>query len=475
MTAPAATQIGAVECSARPALTGARRRLAIASILAAMAAAVLDSSSVNIALPAIARSLHLAPQQAIWLVTAYQAALVAGLLPLATIGERYGHRRTFILGLILFVGCATVCTFAPNFACLVGARILQGLGAAAIMALGVALLRQTVTPAELGPAIGWNAMTVAFFTAAGPTVGAGLLSLGDWRLVFAGGLPIGLVAICSGFALPRAGGISSALERVSVMLYAAIVTSFVTAAALASSRPAASFGLAALGAAGAMWLVQRDRRRASPFLPLDLLRNTSFSASVAASIWCFIGQGLGLLALPFALHLRLGATALEIGALMTPWPLAVLLTTPFATRLLRRVNSASLCAAGGICLSAGLGGLALIPAEAGILPHLLSIIACGVGFGLFQTPNNRNMFMSAPVERSASAGGLQGTARLAGQTIGGLVITSLLSLFSIPTATQAGFAIAALATFVAGTISLYRHGEERLPGGNISGAPRPGM
>lgn len=463
MTAVASFIPTGAQSSVQVGLIGVRRLLAIASILAAMAAAVLDASSVNVALPFIAQSLYLTPQHVIWVATAYQSALVMGLLPLAAIGERCGYRPTFIAGLTLFVGCAALCTLAPNFAWLVGARFFQGFGAAAIMALGVALLRQIVKPAELGAAIGWNAMTVAFFTAAGPSLGATMLALGDWHFLFAASLPLGLVAICAAPALPNMREKSKTFDSVSLLLYVAAVATLIVAAAVASSRSAVSIGCGVCGLAIAMRLVQRERHGAFPFLPVDLLRNKSFATSIFASICCFTGQGLGLLALPFALHLRLGKSVFETGILMTPWPLAVLLMTPITTKLLNRVSSARLCAMGGLCLSVGLGGLAIISRQAGILPHLMCVVVCGLGFGLFQTPNNRNMFLSAPVNRSASAGGLQGTARLAGQTIGGLTFTFILGHLPLTAATRTGFAIAALSALIAGTISLFRHGNDRPP------------
>lgn len=463
MTAVAPLIVTTAAPPATSGLTGVRRILAIASVLAAMGAAVLDASSVNVALPSIARSLHLTPQHVIWVATAYQAALVMGLLPLAAIGERHGYRPTFISGLTLFVGGSALCIVAPNFAWLVGARFLQGFGAAAIMALGVALLRQIVKPDELGSAIGWNAMTVAFFTAAGPSLGASFLVLGDWHLLFAGSLPLGLAAICASPALPNGRNRSKVLDSASALLYVAAAAAFIGASATANSRAAMSFAGVVCGLIIATRLVQRECFRGFPFLPIDLLRNKSFAASIAASMCCFTGQGLGLLALPFALHLRLGMSVLDTGVFMTPWPLAVLLMTPMTTRLLGRVSSARLCATGGLCLAAGLSGLAIIPPQSGTLPYLMCVIACGLGFGLFQTPNNRNMFLSVPINRSASAGGLQGTARLAGQTIGGLIFAFILGLLPIGVATQTSFAIAAISALMAGAISLGRHDECSAP------------
>lgn len=147
-----------------------RRRAAFASVLFAMAAAVLDASSVNIALPSIAGALRVEPSSVAWLMIAYQGALAAGLLPLAAIGERFGYRPTFVAGAGLFALCAAGSSLASDLPSLIAFRVVQGAGAAAIMALGIALLRQTVAEKDFGLAISWNAMTVALCAAAGPTM-----------------------------------------------------------------------------------------------------------------------------------------------------------------------------------------------------------------------------------------------------------------------------------------------------------------
>ena len=146
----------------------------IGSVLAAMAMVVLDAAIANVALPTIARSLQVTPATSIWIVTAYQSALVMALLPCAALGESLGHRRVFTAGVALFVGASVLCAFSPSLSWLVAARLLQGLGGAAVMALGIALLRVVVPDQRLGAAIGWNALAVALSSAAGPTIGAAI-------------------------------------------------------------------------------------------------------------------------------------------------------------------------------------------------------------------------------------------------------------------------------------------------------------
>ena len=193
-----------------------------------------------------------------------------------------------------------------------------------------------------------------------------------------------------------------------------------------------------------------------PLIPLDLLRVTSFRTSVIASICCFAGVTLGLVALPFYLHRSLGQDTLKTGLYMTPWPLTVALMAPLASRLADRVATAWLCAAGGVCLAAGLAAAAMWPLKGDPLPLVPLTMLCGLGFGLFQVPNNRNMFLSTPRERSGAAGGMQASARLAGQTAGGVVMTLLFTVASADAAPRTGLALGALLTLSAGLVSLRR-------------------
>lgn len=144
------------------------------------------------------------------------------------------------------------------------------------------------------------------------------------------------------------------------------------------------------------------------------------------------------------------------GLYMTPWPLAVAMAAQIAGRLSDRVSSAWLCALGGGVMALGLAGAALCPATAGPSALAPFIVLCGLGFGLFQTPNNRNLFMAAPPHRSAAAGGAQGTARLTGQTAGAVLMTLILATLSLETAAVLGLGLAAALALTAGMISLLR-------------------
>jgi MFS transporter, DHA2 family, multidrug resistance protein len=439
-------------------LHGAHRTVAIVAVLSAMVLVVLDAAIANVALPTISGSLQVAPAMSIWVITAYQASLVMALLPCAALGESMGYRRVFTGGVVVFVGASVLCAMAPTLSWLVAGRFVQGLGGAAVMALGVALLRAVVNPGQLGAAIGWNALAVALASAAGPAIGAAIIAGAGWRWMFGLSLPLGALVLLSTRALPSGLGTGRHLDWSSVTLNAGGFAAFVVGAELLPSAPASAAVLLAAAGAALVLLFLRERPKAVPLVPIDLLQSASFRISIAASVLCFTGVAAALVALPFHLQHELGQSVWMTGLYLTPWPLTVALAAPIAARLAKRIPTAWLCAIGGICLSIGLAACALWPAQDHPVSLLAPIVLCGLGFGLFQVPNNQNMLMSAPRARSAAAGGMQGTARLTGQTTGALIMTGLFASLAIDFAPRVGLAIAAGFTLAAGLASVLRVG-----------------
>lgn len=422
----------------------ALQRTAALAVLAAMALAVLDAGIVNVALPNLAAHFQAPPSDTILLVSAYQAALLAALLPSAHIAARFGARRIFTGGIGLFCGAAFLSALAPSLPLLIAARIAQGLGAAAIMALGVALLRAALGSDRLGSAIGWNALTVALCSAAGPAVGAAILSVAPWPWLFLAGLPFGAAALIASRALPKDRHTRGPVDMPSIALLAATVILCVIAAEVAPHRAylAMIFGFSA--APFLAILVRRARSRCAPMLPIDLLGRRSFAVQAGASTCCFIGQSIGLVSLPFHLQTVLSHDLLRTGLVISCWPVGVACTSLVAGRTMRGLDPASQCVAGGAILGAGLLLLASLPSSQSAFSLAAGAAACGAGFGLFQLANNRTLFFAAPPERTAAAGGLQGTARLVGQTTGTLTTSLIFTLGSAALAPRAGLAAAGL-------------------------------
>jgi DHA2 family multidrug resistance protein-like MFS transporter len=177
----------------------------------------------------------------------------------------------------------------------------------------------------------------------------------------------------------------------------------------------------AVGAVSGIALVFHSRSQSDPIVPFDLLRNPVFSLSVATSIASFASQMLAFVSLPFFFESALHRSQVETGLLMTPWPLAVGIGAPIAGRLADKVSAAVLSAAGLFVLCVGLALLAALSANPSSAEIAWRMALCGLGFGLFQAPNNRSMLSAAPRARSGAAGGMLATARLTGQTIGAIL------------------------------------------------------
>lgn len=433
-----------------------RRTIAIAAVLTAMSLVVLDAGMANVALPTMARSLRATPAMAVLVITAYQTALVMALLPCAALGERYGYRRVFVGGVTLFTTASVLCAVSVSLPWLVAARFVQGLGGAAVMALGVALLRFSVPARKLGAAIGWNALTVALSSAASPALGALILAGMSWPWLYLVNVPVGVIALLATRALPPVIGTRQRIDAISVVLNGVAFASLVIGAEVLPREPLAAAALLGTGALATVFLVRREMPKTAPMIPLDLLRGRAFRISVIASVCCFAGQTAGLVALPFHLQHGLGQSPLMAGLYMTPWPLSVAATAVVAGRLADRISTAWLCALGGACLALGLAAIAVSPLHGN--PGLLipSTILCGIGFGLFQVPNNRNMFLATPAARSSAAGGMQGTARLTGQTAGAVLVTLLFAMTSTNTAPRIALAIGAALALTAGLVSISR-------------------
>jgi DHA2 family multidrug resistance protein-like MFS transporter len=439
---------------ARAIVMTAKERASVIAVIAAMALAVLDAGLINVALPTLADLLRVSPPKVILTVSAYQAALVIGLLPSAHIAERLGYKRVFTVGLGLFSAASIVCAFASSLEMLVVARVVQGLGGAAIMALGIALLRFALGAGRLGRAIGWNALNVALCSAAGPVAGALILAVAPWPWLFLAKAPVIGIALAASLALPEVQPERRAIDYGGILLHASVVGLALVAVEMATAWTGWAVAMACLSAASAFVLIWRERSRDAPLWPTDLLAWRAFRVSVIASVCCFTAQSAGALALPFYLQLGLGKGPMSAGIVLACWPLAAAAASSAASRLAERFGSARLCVLGGVTLGSGLLFSALWPVGGSVTaPLALGAAACGLGFGFFQVPNNRTMLLDVPAERSGAAGGMQGSARLIGQTVGALLTGLLLASAPAILAGRLGLGLGALFAIAAALVS----------------------
>jgi len=434
-----------------------RRYWAIAAIALGITMSVLDSTIVNVALPTIARDFRATAAASIWVINAYQLAILLVLLPLASLGEIVGYRRVSQAGLAIFTIASLGCAFAPSLLALSLARVVQGIGAAGIMSVNGALVRHTYPHRSLGRALGINAFVVATAAAVGPTIASGVLAVTNWRWLFGINVPLGAAAIAIAlWALPDSERTPRRLNIAGATLYAAAMGLLLTGVQTLAHRAAVLLALIQVGAGGvfAWLLVRHERPRAAPLVPFDLLRIRSFALSVLTSMCSFSAQMSALVALPFEIQ-RLGHSAVETGLFITPWPLALAFAAPLAGRLADRYPAGLLGGIGLLTLAAGLALLVLYPVTGDTSGILWRMALCGAGFGFFQAPNNRAIMGAAPRRRSGSAGGMLAAARLIGQTVGAAAVAILFHTYGEAGSSYA-LMLAALLALTGAAISLLR-------------------
>jgi len=433
------------------------RLLALCAMALAISMAVLDGAIVNVALPVIARDLDVPASEAIFVVSAYQIAVTAALLPLATLGEIWGYRRVYLGGLAVFTVASLACAVSPNLASLTAARVAQGLGAAGIMSVNIALVRFIYPTRLIGRGVGNVALIVAVASAAGPTVAAAILSVAAWPWLFLVNLPVGLVALAVGArTLPRTPRSARRFDLWSASLNALTVGLLIVGLDALADPETRGLAVAAIAAAVVVGIVfvRSQIRLAEPLLPLDLLRIPAFALSMVASVCSFAAQMVAYVALPFYFHDALGFSETRTGFLMTPWPLAIAAMSPFAGRLADRFPPGLLGSLGLVLLAAGMVALALLPEAPTTFDIVWRLTLSGIGFGLFQSPNNKVIITSAPRERSGGASGMQASARLVGQSLGAALVAVLFGL--VPGGPAGAFAVTlwcAVALALAGALA----------------------
>lgn len=412
-----------------------RKYIAVMALQIVLVMTVLDVTLVNVALPVLADKFHIDNSAIVWIVTIYQLIITMLLLPVSSIGDRYSYKRTFLTGVAIFTLASALCSASQSFAMLVVARAIQGIGAACVMGVNIALVRLVYPREILGRGLALNAMCIAIATAAGPTIAGALLSVTSWHWLFLINVPLGIAAFFIGWRLlpgnpqvEHKAGFDWVSAFENMIVFGLIF--FALGRISRSGSIAFSVALLAAGIALGVFYVRRQFRKDEPLLPVDLFKNSMYAMSIITSVCSFIAQNVTMIALPFLYLNSYHFSEITTGLLMTPWPLATMIVSPIAARYVEKHNPGATASMGMAVFIAGVL-LLLFP---GSTPSVWNIAwrmaVCGVGFGMFQTPNNIVMVMAAPVNRSGGAGGVQSTARLVGQTLGATIVSTVFALIA---------------------------------------------
>ncbi len=407
------------------------RWVAMVALAISTSISTLVGSIANIALPTIAHDMAVTPADSIWVVNAYQLAVTLSLMPLASLGDIYGHRRVYMAGLVLYTTASLGCALAPSLPVLVIARALQGLGGAGIISVNGALLRLIFPRAMLGRGVGYNSLVVASSSAAGPPLAAGIMALASWPWMFALQVPCGIVALLISLRfLPRSPRTGHSFDPPSAVLNALTMGLFITGLdglghGIRSWR---AMGELAAGIAIGVVFVRRQLRLRAPMLPVDLFRQPVFGLSVATGSCAHGAQMIVMLALPFYFQYVEGLSPIDIGLLITPWPAVLVIVAPIAGRLSDRYPAGLLGGLGLTVMAIGLITVLFIPLHASRLDIAWRLMLSATGFGFFQSPNNRLIIGSAPPDRVGVGSAMVGVARLVGQTVSGALVALVFGL-----------------------------------------------
>lgn len=433
-----------------------RRTLAITAISFGTALVVIDGAIATVALPTIARDLHIDSSAAVSVVTIYQLVLVMLLLPFAGLGERIGLKRMYQAGQLVFTVATILCFFAKSLPFLLIVRAAQAAGAAAALSVSSALIRQVYPAKHLGRGLGINSVVVSSSAALAPTLGGLVLAIGPWPWVFASAVPFAIASLVFGRALPKSEPRDEPFDILGALLCAGMFGLVIGGleSAVHGDSPVVSGAVVIAGAAIGILFVRRELHEAKPILPVDLLARPVLALSVVGAFTAFIATMTLLLSLPFRLQHGYGFAPSEVGAVIAPWPLTTMIVAPLAGSLSDRYPAGALGAIGMVIAVTGLIFLAFLPVDPTWFDIAWRMSLTGAGFGMFLSPNARLIIGSAPIDRAAAAGGLVSTTRMVGQTTGATLVAALLAM-SIGGGTAPALVAAGLAA-VAGLCSFAR-------------------
>jgi len=449
--------------------------------------AALDATVVNIALPTIGREFHTGVAALQWLINGYTLSLAAFLLIGGSLGDRFGRRRVYSIGIVWFALASAACGFAPGAVFLIVTRVLQGVGAALLTPGSLAILEASFVPADRARAIGaWSGLG-GVATAAGPLVGGYLISAASWRWIFFINLPIAAAVVALGARhVPesRDPGVTGKIDDVGALAGVVFLTgatfAFIEAPALGWSSPAV-LAMTVAGVVGLAAFLVRERRAASPMLPLGIFRVRQFAATNAVTFIVYAALTGATFLLPVELQVVAGYSPLASGLAFLPLTLIMLALSARSGRLASRIGPRLQMSVGPVVVGAGLALLTLSTYGSSYVVYVLpAVVVFGLGLAITVAPLTATAMSSAPAEHSGIASAVNNDVARFGGLLAVAVLPALAGItgtvYLHPAALAAGFRtavlIAAAVCAAGGLLAAFTiTNPPRLP--RLAGAPEP--
>ena len=438
--------------AALPADSGRKKWYVLAALALGMFMALLDATIVNIAVPAIITDLGTSITQVSWVLNAYNITLVVLFLSMGRIADRYGKKRVFIAGLVIFTLFSLACGFAPNIQFLIAFRVGQAVGAAGMVPVSLAIMLGVFPRRQHGMAVGiWGAVG-SIAAALGPGLGGLLVTYGSWHWIFFVNVPIGIAALVAAVILvPESHGGERAGSGVDVpgIALSAVGIFSLTLALVQGNQwgwtSARILGLVALWAVTVALFVVWELRTSSPMLDLRLFRIRPFTAANASMLLVGTAMGGAIFLLVIFMVTVMGYSELRAALSITPLPLTALVLAPFVGRRVDKVGPRGAAAAGGLFFTAGLVALAFLDASATTGDVIWRVMLIGAGIA-FSMPTLMSAGMTSLPDRVRGVGsGVLNTSRQMGFVLG---VAVLVGIFSHTTEAAVTTAVAEAAVYV---------------------------
>lgn len=412
------------------------RRLALAGLSLVMLLSSLGTGVANVALPTLEDRFAASFGQVRWVVLAYLLAVTTLVVGAGRLGDVTGRRRLLTVGVAVFSAASAICAAAPSLWVLVGARALQGIGAAAMMALSLALVTEAVPESRTGSAMGLLGSASALGTALGPSLGGLLIAGPGWRAIFLVNVPLGLAAIhlVRRHVLadrPGGAGVRRGLDAPGTLLLVGVLAAYALSMTL-SGGPGGPAGLALLGlaAGGTVVLGLVERRSREPLIDPSVLRDRVLAPGLVTSGIVSTVMMATLVVGPFHLARALALGPFAVGLAMSLGPAVVAMSGIPVGRLVDRHGVRRVTLAGLGAMTAGTLPLAVAPLRLGLPGYLGPIVMVTLGYALFQTANNAAVMAAAGGARRGVVSGMLNLSRNLGLITGASVMGAVFALGS---------------------------------------------
>ncbi|MHC8381950.1 MFS transporter [Pseudomonas sp. LB3P14] len=411
-------------------------RWALATLSLSMLLSSLGTSIANVGLPTLAQVFNASFQEVQWIVLAYLLAITTLIVSVGRLGDITGRRRLLLAGIGVFTLASALCGFAPSLWMLIGARALQGLGAAIMMALTMAFVGETVAKAKTGSAMGLLGTMSAIGTAMGPSLGGLLIGGVGWRAIFLITVPLGLLTlVLAHHYLPadrqKPKTVRAGFDPLGTLLLALTLAAY----ALAMTLGRGSFGpinialLLAAGVGVGLFLFA-EARVTSPLIRLAMFRDPVLSGSLAMSLLVATVMMVTLVVGPFYLAHGLGLDAVLVGLVLSVGPFVAALTGVPAGRIADRFGAQRMTLAGLFAMATGCFTLSVLPETFGIGGYLLPMVVITIGYALFQTANNTAVMADVQPDQRGVISGMLNLSRNLGLITGASTLGAVFALAS---------------------------------------------